>query len=669
MAGDTFGIDPSVIQAAASSFQELQKNAANAATQAQMIEGAMEMVAKARARMGELKIIDPNEAEEVLKSVKQLEKELVKAGVTVNDLVKARRDEKRLIAGMLVDMEQLNKSGKRRVQQEAEALKEKEKFAKVDGQIVKLSDEDLKKRGKIVSAFKDQARSVTNYAQSMAGVQLSLVGIIALIIDLWDKSRKIGALSRQVVEQWERSPKALKEASSQLAQIRYGFKKSWDVAGQYVNILAQAGFEKEHILRLSKDIMAQEVLGRGTAQEQVQNIRALATNFGLTAEQSQIYLEAVKNVSRTIPMLSMGEAVKDWTELIDKTKAYNTDLLGTLALYNTLMREELADKLGLGDMPRVLRRDLAQTITGFSRDMEDGWKAALGEGRTAAERIISFEEMNLGEQFARAIEFADKKTGGFFGKEKIIASRKLLEQMGFGREVAKELTDAMKSGGLSTEGLRAFAMEFGKEREAMEAARKRAESERQNQIKKAMGVATGMTNSMDRLRIWIESKLLPLFQKLIRSIDNLADTFDVFGRRRAVHEAGKAAEERSKRTVMAGLAGLRAETTDMPKSQYSQTRDFILGLKESWLKGTMDVAATRGSRFAADVPEDIRASAARSQITSTLTAKEFRRLSELIAQKKKEEALNMIRKEIWEQIEREENIKIGVPSVKSRTRG
>jgi hypothetical protein len=476
---------------------------------------AMQTYAQTYANLPELSIVDPEKAGVAKELLKDLTTELIKQEVSIKELVSIRKKEMQLLGAEFVDMQALTREGQKRAKIEAENMKKGEKFVKIKGQIVKVGGEELRDAKGTASAFASKGKALAKYAAGMANIQLSLAGIIALIIELWNIERKIGAIQKQVVSQWGDAKDNIAAAGKELSWVRYSMKKSWDVAQAYVGALTQAGFEKEHLVALSKELMAVETVYGQSVQEQVKYVKGLVTNFDLTARASGDYLSTIRETAKTIPMLSMSEAVDDVAELIDKTKVYNTDLLGTLALYNTLIRKDVAKKIGLGEAPRAVRKEIVQTITGFSQELEDGYKAALGKGATAAARIINFEMMSIPEQFSAMAEFITKRTQGFMGENREFAVRQHLKQFGFTSEqTRKVLAKAFAEGGFDEAGLKGFMAELGKQKEGMKVAAEKARADRENLIKKATEIAWGLTSAIELLKNWLEMELLPIFRDI-----------------------------------------------------------------------------------------------------------------------------------------------------------
>lgn len=528
MAGDTFDAEKvaAQVQKAAEGMNKFKGTT-------QQVAKAMKDLGQASAVLPELsKVLDPKQFKEVKDSIKEIEKALINEGKTVQDLVDIRKKEKILIGAELVDMEKLTRAGKKRVAEEKKRLDFGKKFIEVEGELVRLSHDEVKSTEKAVSAFGKKGWQGAKYAASMAGVQLSLAGIIALIIKSIDYSNRFGAMSQQIAAQWGESERNLEAASGEIGKIQFNFQQLLDTAGPYAISLARAGFEKENLKELSQDLLATEFRTGQSVEEQANYIKGLVSNFGLADVEANTYLNTVREATKTIPMLSMTEAVQDWGELIDKTKTYNTDLLGTLAMYNALMREDLAEKLGLGDAPRAVRKEIVKTVAGFSAELEDGWKAALGEGATAASKIINFEAMDMTDQFARMADFIMEKTSGLVGDNQKIGVRELLKQFGFtSKEVQKVMADAFTTGGLNAQGLKSLMKETGGLREEMEKSKEEAKKNRQELISKGMAIADGLSGLLHDLQVkmqkvyrWI-ADLIDSIQDLVSAIQN----FSLFG--------------------------------------------------------------------------------------------------------------------------------------------
>jgi len=520
MADDTFGLDPEFIKNVGIGLDVVGSKSASAKQQILAMEGALETVAKTGAKVAELRIIDTDQAKEVLKATKELEKKMIALGKPLKEIIKAKQKSRELIGAELIDMSKLTAAGKKRVKEELKLLNTKEKYIKIGDKTVKVSSQEVASTGKVLSAFKEKGKRLAQYATSMGGIQLSLAGIVALIIQAVDKSNRLGGMSMQIAEQWGKSKGNMGAASSEIGKISGSFKKMLAESGPYVISLARAGFEKKQLINLSRELMSVEFRTGQSVQEQAGYIKGLIANFGLADLEAANYLETVRQASKTIPMLSMSEATQDWAELIDKTKVFNTDLLGTLSLYNALMRKDIADEIGLGDAPRVIRKEIVSTVAGFSKDLEDGWKAALGRGTTAAGKMIEFENLLKPEQFERMAKFITEKTQGFAGAQREIATRKILEKMGFAKEARVELARAFASGGFDTSGLKNMMEALGKNRDTMEDVQKKAAKDRDKLMQKGMEIADLLSGLLHDLQVWLEKFIIQL-GALIKSIYEL----------------------------------------------------------------------------------------------------------------------------------------------------
>ena len=304
--------------------------------------------------------------------------------------------------------------------------------------------ESLKKSTGLLKQTRTQlervANTARNYGRSMTGIQFSLVGILGLMIELSNRSRRVGAMGRQMAAQWKSGKGNIKEAVRTMGLLRGQYRMSIDEAGNLATSIARVGVEKEHVREITNDLVAAEYMHGISAQEGARQMVDLSNAYGVTQEHAQDLLTIVRETTKDIPGLSMGEASSDMMDLVQLTKTYNTDLLGTLGLYNSLIRTSAAEELGLGNVAKGVRKDIAMTVAGFSQNLGEGWKAALGEGATLAERMISFENLDPTEQFARMAGKINEMTQQFTDPfEKEFATRKLLGEVGFSGDAATEL--------------------------------------------------------------------------------------------------------------------------------------------------------------------------------------------------------------------------------------
>jgi len=516
--------DVSSIEQATLLFEQGSIHAKSTAEQTERIKQAMQEVAQIRAQIPELSIIDPKLAQAAVAAAKKMEQSIIAQGGELKELLKYRRQEAELVGAEVVKWDQLTRKARRRVKEEQRKVEFGEKYIKIGNQNVKIKEEELKASRSILKDTQRYGAAVGKWSANMAAIPLTLGGIIKLLIGFKDQLDKIGAMSQQINVQWAAGNKNFSVASSSISKIEQSFIKSLEVAGEYNVSLARAGFEMEDMKRLSKELLAVEYLHGQNVQSQVEGIKNLVTNYNKTSSVAAGYLNTIREASATIPMLSMDEAISDIKELTDKTRSYSADLLGVLGLYNTLISKDVAKKLGLGEAPREVRKEIVKTISGFSSELEDGWKAALGEGSTAASRILQFERLFPEQQFERIGQFIQKHTQQFTGDTREIAVRKLLKQFNFtSEEVQKVMAQAFTRGGLGGEGLAKFAKEVGKAREKMKDAEAEYKKNRNVLVNKGAEIAKKLAGTEARIKKWIETTLRKWFETIFDLMNTIID--------------------------------------------------------------------------------------------------------------------------------------------------
>jgi len=544
MAGDVF--DPISLRSAQEAISSIRMDASRTAEEMHDIDRAMKEVATTRARMEELRILDPASAADALKMVGEMERKMLALNVPYAKLLAIRKNEKEMIT------------------------KEVEEMSK----LVKASEREEKSQGRIGQLIKGKAKQVGGYVSNMAGVQLSLVGIIALIIEALNITNRISAMSQQISNQWGTGSKHLAGSNKLIWQIRTGFKKSFDEAGQYNKSLAEAGYSYEQLKHISSEMLAIQYAQGQAIGDQVAKTKDLINNYDKTDESSQSFLWAVRQASTEMrgkggTVMSMAEMVNSTMKLADMTKVYNTDLLGTTALFNTLASKKLADRIGLGKVPLEVRKSIASTITGMSRDLEDGWKAALGKGATVAEKILDFEKMTDPKKFKRMAEFITEQTSKFSGDMKEIATRNLLKEFGFAsKESQKVMAEAFIKGGFSGSALEGVMQVIREQRAHLEKLERDAPAQISKLVTQGKQLASNLTSYQDKLKQWVMNNVVSVIKDIrdwLRGTDKKPTTKEI-----VVTEKAKEAELLHKRTREA-----------LPQEEFAKSSEFMRHLRWS----------------------------------------------------------------------------------------
>ena len=516
-----FSVDTKSFEAANAALKEMQGSTTRTKNNILAVEAALVQLSKAKAGASAALMVDPKSVE----LMKSLTDSLHKVGIEKTKIEKLTSKE-------LVSYDKLTKAEKARIRTQEVIKKSQERTILYKGKEIQLekqknklleAGQSLYKKG--FQSVNRMGRSIMGMASSTTGLQFSLAGIVALLFDIYNKSNKIGAMSRQINAQWGKSATGVSTSSKAMSTLRVQYWKSVEAAGEIVNSLARGGVEEKNMLRISKDLTASELVRGVSIQEQFTSMKGVATGFNMSSVKAQEMLEIVRDTSKTIPLLSMSDAVADVTEMAMKSRSYNTSLADTLALYNTLMKKDAAKAFGLGDAPREVRKEVAKTIAGFGTEMGDGWKAALGEGATAASRILNFEKLLPEQKFKSMANFISDKTSGFAGDEKQIAVRSLLKQFGFASvEVQKVMAEAFAKGGFSAEGLSGVVSEVGAQRKLIEAEQRNSKANRAKLYKDAADIANGLTGLENKLKMAIDNSILGSagWPEMKKNIDKIA---------------------------------------------------------------------------------------------------------------------------------------------------
>jgi len=458
MAGDTFSVDAKAFAAAADAMKNLRSSAAGAKADMGGIVSAMNAYSQLSQQISAAKIVNPSEKRQLI----ELGRELKKLGVTKKALADSAGKE-------LTAYKNLSALDKMRVRMLQAQSVWQDKITKnviIGNRVMQLENRSLKEQvgslGGMASKWKDVAGSAVN-------LDLSLTGIVRLMFEIQNQQRRVGAMAMQTAAQWGEIPEHTEAASTLISQLAGKFRMTTDAAGELVKAIAQAGVKGEDANKVIEEMKAIELTTGVAVQESVGFVNNLVKAYSLTNLEASKLERTVIESAKQIPGLGPSEALSDFKELADMGRAYNVSLLDTLSLYNMLGRKEMAKTLGLGDAPQQIRKEVSKTIVGFNQNLEDGWKAALGQGATAASKILNFEKLAPDAQFIRMAQKIREVTSGRIGDEREYAVRLLLKQFGFTAvEVNKTLASAFASGGFDDKALQDVVSTMGQERRRLE---------------------------------------------------------------------------------------------------------------------------------------------------------------------------------------------------------
>lgn len=397
-------------------------------------------------------------------------------------------------------------------------------------------DKTQKKAGVIANSFKKAGDTVKATASSLTGIQFSLLGIIALFLKIKNETDRIRAYSTKIEAQWGSVNKEYRTGRDLMGSIQKNYKLSYDAAGEFLTSLAKGGMEQKEMNQLAEEMLSIEKLQNVAAADQLSKMSGLVNSFGLANTEAQNHLVLLREEAETLGekgiMMSMEEYVNTWSEMIDKTKVYNKDLLATTALYNTLIKK--ADQIGFDEVPVELRKDVAKTIAGFGAELDDGMKSLLGRGETIEDRLLEFEGLDAVEKFKRFGEEVIKRTSHLEGSTKKIFLRKWMERANFtSKEMQKVMADAFSEGAFSAENFQKTISIIQQERLSKEKMEERAASVREELLRVGKQVSADLVSLETEIKQWVNNKLRPLVTDLTNAINDLipvmAEGFKVMG--------------------------------------------------------------------------------------------------------------------------------------------
>lgn len=577
---DVFEMDAAKLFDVGAAMDRIGQSSVKTSAQIQEVQEALTMLADAKQKLqtGEFTIIDPD----TVVGMQRVEESMKRAGINLGFINKQQKEWNAQTGKTIINYDDLTRRERKLAKLQMDKLKTSKEYVRTEQGLVQIGDRKQINASKTLKAFENQGKKLWSMAKSMASVDVSLVGIIALLIEAYNISTKVAALSRRTASSWGMGSDNIAKANATIWRLHTGFRKSVDEAGAFTESLARSGVSLEDISDKTTDIVSQQKLNAGltilnlggikqssaiyksaldsvrkmstskrteyrigtllmandekrliSAADMNKSINALVNNFGVGQMEAYGFLGTVRDsaieLKKTGAAISIEEVVSDWSELIDKTKSYNTDLLGTLALYNTLINKDTAKKLGLGDAPMAVRREIAKTIAGFSNELEDGWKAALGEGASAAARILNFEDLLPEDQFVKMASFINKHIGGSTEQAQYRA-RMLLKQMGFAStEARKFMAKSFVGGKFTVQGLEEVKKTIKEQREAAVKLQEKEKADRQSLVASAKGIAVGLQSLQAFITQWIQDNVVGILKDLISAIKELKDAIgDLF---------------------------------------------------------------------------------------------------------------------------------------------
>lgn len=379
-------------------------------------------------------------------------------------ILKITEEDVKAAGAELVPTTALTKEAKKRLELEIARANATEKWVKLGNDMVKINEADLKANQKSAHFNKENAEAKAKQAGSSVGLDLSLGGILKKLIEAYDQSNRLNAMSRQAMSHWAIGSTAVTDMSDKIQDFSKKFQVAIDVAGEYHKKLAIAGMQFKDLNYFAEELYAREVATGMSIDSQVSAIKELRTEYKQTNSTATGFLEEVQNIQRTLPYLNMDEISTDIMQLGQNAKAFNVDLLGTIGMYKTLMRDSKAlQAAGLGAMPRSFRKEMAESLSKMSAEMPLGYKAFFGRGiegvKSPAQAILEFEKMGAGpggsfKQLSLVVDRINKIMPSAPKEERTLMVRQMLGNMGiFSQNLIYQLSPLIESGKLSKESI------------------------------------------------------------------------------------------------------------------------------------------------------------------------------------------------------------------------
>jgi len=279
-------------------------------------------------------------------------------------------------------------------------------------------------------------------------------------------------------------------------------------------------------------------------------IKDLQLEYRATEEEARGMLGAALQTSTELQntgvKIGAGELLEDWTQLLAKTRAYKTDLLGVLGLYNTLMRkdkigkdkfgkdifEERAAKFGMGGMSKSVKMGMLNAIAGMPSQMEIGWQARMGKetpegGGSPVARAMEFRDLfqtseGTAEALKRVLTEVKGMGEGSGEAETRYRTELLLTKVGFPKEAAMDMAKRMATGEITDEKIAELAKEqviAAKEAEKLQKGWPKA---RESLVNYAGDASRAMKSVQELIKQWLTDKLLTILVDIRDIIDTIA---------------------------------------------------------------------------------------------------------------------------------------------------
>jgi hypothetical protein len=590
---DVFNMDPKVLEGLNKSMSSLSDQAKTGTMNIEHLYNTMRELANLKSKMGAEDVIqiDPTSKKHLSDLIKQM-KEL---GVTKKAFLSMMKEEKGLRDTSIKSVESLSRIEKAALEKKQKALKEEQTTrVRIGKNIVDIGTKQQQQEAAqgplqkaIVGHLKEQGRELVGLVKNFAASNFSIGFIIAKTIELYNMQRKISGMAQQTAFHWGGGADNIKAAHGEINKLRLQFHISADEAGNfvkdlakggvnaaalsrhmgrtqtYMNVLGVEGKKNEIVMKkqagIGELILANEMqslMSRGDQHKYMQRIMReenVLSAEGLTVDEARSakwhnaftimrgIQEGAEELRKTGSEITMEEFVSDVSDLRSLQRDYNTELLGTIGLYSTLLGKakdikgvvgkDLIEGLGSEET----RKGIGKTIAGMGDALSDGWKAAImGSG---VQGIFDFENLEDPQKFKAVGQFIQKNIGGSI-ETQLLTARKILSPLGFGTRESKKMAEWITTGGGKGEGLNKAVAEMEKMQKEVAARQKQQELGVRSQITsethlkgilkafdhldkngmKVVGVgeqiATALTPLDQLIREWAEKFFMPMVKYL-----------------------------------------------------------------------------------------------------------------------------------------------------------
>ena len=517
--------------------------------------------------------------------------------------LKTTKDQLKEQGAEFISLDALSKKGKERVTLDAERLTLAEKYVQINGEMIKVSEAELRNSAESKKSKVETAKSMRDWAGSQVGITFSWGAIIKKLIDAYDQFARVGAMSKQITNQWSGGNSQLENMHQKIMDISYGFKISSDQAGEFLKKLSYAGMGGD-TQRFAEEMMSRELqTGQGT-ESQFAAIKAVRMEYGKTTEAASGFLNQIFEAKKEIPYLSMDEVQEDILSMGKNMQAFNGNMLGAVGTYKVLLRDSEALKAtGLGGLSQSMRREFASSLSSMSESVPDGMKAFFGMrmsgagGKTPVSAIFKFEQAANGDkggsllgqfqEVSKVLKDTAKSTG--MGKdEQIFMVRKLLTEMGgFSQAMIMRLAPLIQEGKVTGTHMQELLADQAKSTPNWGGLTTTMD-DLAKYIAAGQSIATSMAGSLAIIELYITNMIMDMFRRITDLLKSIRDfwikpeksAYEEYGKnvsldvlaKESVQSMGwqagshRIGEEEAKRNISSAL-----------KAPYKQSQSFIVG--------------------------------------------------------------------------------------------